>query len=146
MAARDEGAALIEFCLALPLLLVFFLGLWAFTHYIIESQVLHFSAYIAARTALVETAAKGEQAAAQFLALSRREVSWLTSLSRQARGRVLDVTKGSRGVEVQVGRKETELLSLLSFLRAASSDGGLLGGGLKPKSDQLLIRYRLGRL
>ena len=26
MAARDEGAALLEFCLVLPLLLIFFLG------------------------------------------------------------------------------------------------------------------------
>ena len=32
MAARDEGAALIEFCLALPLLLVFFLGLWRYSY------------------------------------------------------------------------------------------------------------------
>ena len=50
---------------------------WAFCplpRHAIESQMLHFTAYVAARTVLVDSAAKGERAAAQFPAGSRNEL------------------------------------------------------------------------
>ncbi|NLA59384.1 MAG: pilus assembly protein [Firmicutes bacterium] len=145
MAARDEGSALLEFCLILPILLVFFFGLSAFALQVIESQMLHFSAYVAARTALVDSASKGEQAAAQFLATSRRELFWLSSLSRQAAGRVLAVTKRQQGVAVQIGRQETMLSSLISWIREALSGGDLWESGVRNNPNRLLIEYRLGR-
>ena len=146
MATRDEGAALLEFCLVLPLLLVFFLGLLAFTLHVIESQMLHFSAYVAARTALVDSASKGEEEAALFLATSRRELFWLSNLSRQVAGRVLSVTRKQKGVVVQVGREETKLSSLVTIVRRLLTDGDSRGNRTGGDSNQLLIEYRLGRL
>ncbi|NLA58050.1 MAG: hypothetical protein GX855_03985, partial [Firmicutes bacterium] len=100
---------------------------------------------VAARTALVDSARKGEEAAALFLAASRRELFWLSNISRQAAGRVLSVTKRQKGVEVQVGREETTLSSFINLIRGVLSGGNLRGSGFKGNSNQLLIEYRLGR-
>ncbi|HHV94571.1 MAG TPA: pilus assembly protein [Firmicutes bacterium] len=145
MLARDEGSALLELCLVLPILLVFFLGLLSFTLHAIESQMLHFSAYVAARTALVDSAAKGERAAAQFLAGSRNELFWLAEPSREMAGRELTVTKRQDGVAVQIGRRATIWPILVDLFKGGFYGGSRWRSGLSGRSD-LFIEYRLGRL
>lgn len=141
---EEQGTALLEFCLVLPLLFVFVWGVLAFSLYVIESQMLHFSAYLAARTALTNGAEAGKQAAAGFLVGSRKELFWLSETTRKLAGSELTVNKGRNRVDVEIVREKPWWSAFLSMVRRNPWDEKELDG-LDQAFNRLHVRYAIGR-
>ncbi|NLK07651.1 MAG: pilus assembly protein [Firmicutes bacterium] len=109
----EHGTALLEFAIVLPVLFIGIWGLLAFAMHMIESEMLHFAAYNAARVALLETEQAGADRARQFLATSRKEAIWLLEGLMGMTGGNLSVTKRSNGVDVEI-TKEISFLDKIS--------------------------------
>ena len=137
MNTSEQGVALLEFCLVLPLLLLFVWGILAFALYVIESHMLHFAAYVAARTALTDGSEAGENAAANFLAISRRELFWFSEPIRKLSGRQLKVEKRGKRVDVEIGREETRFARFLAWVAGRPA--------LDKTFNQLFVAYAIGR-
>ncbi len=144
MSRSEQGTALLEFCLVMPILLIFTLGILSFALYVIESHMLHFSAYVAARTALTDDPEVGERSAVGFLASSRLELFWLSPSSRQLSGADITVSKSKNRVEVGLGRERTWLSTLVGWMAGKPLD--MSGNGrLEPLYDRLYVTYAMGR-
>jgi hypothetical protein len=123
---------------------MFVWGILAFSLYVIESQMLHFSAFLAARTALTDDAEAGERAAAEFLVGSRGEWFWLSETTRKLAGSELTVNKGRNRVEVEVSREEPWWSSFRSLFQRQPGDM-LDIGRLDRAFSQLEVKYAIGR-
>jgi Flp pilus assembly protein TadG len=141
----DRGTVLLEFCLVLPLLFICIWGILAFTLHAIESQMLHFAAFVAARTALLDSDPKtGQDTAANFLAISRKEPTWASQTTRKLTGRELSVNKKQGRVEVEIGRDVSFLGQFLDLIGGRGRRKGFLGN-LDRAFARQRVHYAMGR-
>lgn len=140
-----QGSALLELCLVLPLLFALIWGTLALALYAIESQILNFSAFVAARTALLDSQAEvGEKAAANFLTTACLELGWRSPTLRKLSGLTLSVSKVRNRVEVEIARERGRAMKLLGWLFSEGQrHQGALGLGSSFQTQR--IQYAVGR-
>lgn len=142
MVRDEQGTALLEFSLVLPFLVLFLWGILSFALYVMESQIMHLSAFVAARVALTNDSQAGEDAAASLLAASQKDVSWLLAETRKVRGYELTVKKQRKRVEAEVGRERPWFSHLRQVLQRRS---GAEGVECIDGFHQLSVKYAIGR-
>lgn len=140
----DRGTVILEFSIVLPLLFICVWGILAFALYVIESHMLHFAAYTAARVALLESSEAGLDSAARFLATARKEPSWISEGVRELTGRKLSVDKRRQRVDVEVGKEVGLRDRLPGWLGGRGRPGGLMADLAQTFRHQQVF-YSMGR-
>ena len=140
----DKGTVILEFSIILPILFLCIWGILALALYVIESQMLHFAAYTAARVAILDTDEAGLDSAAGFLVASRGELSWASEDLRGITGRKLSVNRRGRRVDVEIGRDSDLLSKLTNFLVGRGRSSALIVDLAKTFRHQEVF-YSMGR-
>ncbi|NLJ24900.1 MAG: hypothetical protein GX354_05675 [Firmicutes bacterium] len=143
MLKNEEGTALLEFSLVLPFLVLFLWGILSFALYVMESQIMHLSAFTAARVALTNDSPAGEAAAASLLSASQRDPFWLTQPTREFRGYDLAVKKHGKRIEVEIGREKPWFSYLGQLLKRQPVADGV--ESIENAFHQLSVKYAIGR-
>ena len=143
MVRNEEGTVLLEFSLVLPFLVLFLWGLLSFASYMMESQITHLSAFIAARVALTNDSQAGEAAAASLLSASLKDPFWLTRGTRKLRGYELEVKKQRKRVDVEISREKPWFSYLSQILGRQPRREGVKS--IDHVFDQLFVKYSIGR-
>lgn len=143
MVKNEQGAALLEFSFVLPFLVLFLWGILSFAVYVMESQIMHLSAFTAARVALTNDPQAGEAAAASLLSVSHKDPFWLTQSTRELRGYDLIVRKQGKRVEVQIGREEPWFSYFGQLFQRQPAAEGI--ECIENAFHQLSVKYAIGR-
>ena len=141
MLKNEEGTALLEFSLVLPFLVLFLWGILSFALYVMESQIMHLSAFTAARVALTNDSPAGEAAAASLLSASQG-IRLATQPTREFRGYDLAVKKHGKRIEVEIGREKPWFSYLGQLLKRQPVADGV--ESIENAFHQLSVKYAIG--